>query len=71
MQKTMVRITGVFTSHAFVVKGILTCIDLLFILSRESVFHRVVLQRVALYRTFYLLYIRSDWETEGSHRKAS
>ena len=60
-----------FISHAFVVKGILTCIYLLFILSHEGGFHRVVLQREALYRTFYLLHIKADREREGSRRKGS
>ena len=60
-----------FITHTFVVKHILTCIYLLFILSRESVFHRVVLQREALHGMFYLLHIRSDLEREDSRRKGS
>ena len=72
MQKKLWSELSVFViSHAFVAKDILSCMYLLFILSRESVFHQVVLQREELCRTFYLLHIRSDWEREGSRRKGS
>ena len=54
---------SVFSFHTRL-QSILTCVYVLFILSRESVFHRVLLHGEELYRTFYLLHIRSDWERE-------
>ena len=58
----MIRSICVFILHAFVVKDILTCIYLLFILSRESVFHlysmpydgEVVIDDTCIYLLFIL-----------------